>query len=623
MRSPVYVCSSGLRAAFVKVTGAPLLLKLPKKTAQAFQSLVILSYTWCGIDIVLCTRGISMNFAAWALSPITYDVDKPLLIDASNPDHSFSFSQLKTQVQQLIAGLKAIGIQRGDCVCVNAFNNISYNVLYLGVIGAGAIFTGVNPAYSEHELSHNIKLVNAKLMIVEPPMLDKSMRAAALCGFSKSRILAFDVHDPVPQDAGVQSWSVLLGHGLGDFDDCHDPENTVAAYQSSSGTSGLPKAAMIPHAYLISQASLCMGSSELSYEVRRLTPLAPMHAFATPIVASSIRIGSPTYILGRYDETKFVGSIERYHITETWLPPPPILSIAKSPLATKNVLQTIRQIWHGGAPLSSASQKPLQSLLHPEARISPVWGMTEVGWITTVPWPSRRSDDTVGKPLGGFKVRVVDDDGIPLKQPGAVGELQILAPCPMLGYINNTEANKEIFTTDPQGRWVNSGDIGYVNELGNTFIVDRKKELIKVRGWQVSPSEVESRLRQHPDILDVGVVGVPLGNGKGELVRANIVRRDASLTESEIQRFAAVSLARYKIPTEIVFSDSIPRNPTGKILRRLLRAWPSEKRETQLSTKFLFGGVHKFILERVSAICFRILGLVRQVSAWKRRLSLL
>lgn len=140
-------------------------------------------------------------------------------------------------------------------------------------------------------------------------------------------------------------------------------------------------------------------------QVRRLTPLAPMHAFATPIVASSIRIGAPTYILRRYDETEFITSIERYCITETWLPPPPILSIADSPLATKTALQSVRQIWHGGAPLSNENQSPLQSLLHPEATISPVWGMTEVGWITTIAWPSQRSGDTVGKPLEGFRVR--------------------------------------------------------------------------------------------------------------------------------------------------------------------------------------------------------------------------
>ena len=127
---------------------------------------------------------------------------------------------------------------------------------------------------------------------------------------------------------------------------------------------------------------------------------------------------------------------------------------------------------------------------------------------------------------------VIDDEGRVHNNAGSAGELQILAPHPMLGYLDNAEANKEIFTVDSQGKWVNSGDIGYVDEQGNVFIVDRKKDLIKVRGWQVSPSEVESRIRQHPDVLDVGVVGVPLGNGQGELVRANIVRRNRRLVSS-------------------------------------------------------------------------------------------
>ena len=157
------------------------------------------------------------------------------------------------------------------------------------------------------------------------------------------------------------------------------------------------------------------------------------------------------------------------------------------------------------------------------------------------------------------------------------------------GYLGNPEANSETIAIDPRGKWVNSGDIGHINAQGNIFIVDRKKDLIKVRGWQVSPNEVESRIQQHPAVLDVGVIGVPLPSGEGEMVRAYVVRHcdrygaprsasykpltrhDSKVTGEEIKRFAGVELARYKIPGEIVFTESIPRNPTGKILRRVLR----------------------------------------------------
>jgi acyl-CoA synthetase (AMP-forming)/AMP-acid ligase II len=120
---------------------------------------------------------------------------------------------------------------------------------------------------------------------------------------------------------------------------------------------------------------------------------------------------------------------------------------------------------------------------------------------------------------------IVDDDGRTLQNTDSLGEIQILAPHPMLGYLDNPEASREAFTVDNEGRWINSGDIGYVDADGDVFIVDRKKDLIKVRGWQVSPAEVESRIQQHPEVVDVGVIGVSLPNGEGEAVRAYVVRQ--------------------------------------------------------------------------------------------------
>ncbi|ORY08980.1 amp dependent CoA ligase [Clohesyomyces aquaticus] len=514
-----------------------------------------------------------INFAAWVLSPIAYDEGQPLLIDAANPGRSLSFKQLRNQVRRLIAGLRAAGIRPGDCVLVNSFNDISYTILYLGIIGSGAIFSGVNPAYSAHELAHHMEMVAAKLIIVEPAMLDKTVAAAESTHLPKPDIYAFDVHG-LSQRADIVSWSVLLENGHGDFQQYPRPDATVAAYQTSSGTSGLPKAAMIPHSYLISQARLRMSEPCINYDVRRLTALPPMHAFATPIIPSSIREGSLTYIMRRYDDAEFVSCVEKYRITETWLPPPPIIQLPKSHLTSTDALRYLRRIWFGGASLAYENQLPLQHLLHGDARIHPVWGMTEVGWITTIPpsWPGNHGNDMVGMPLPDFRVRAVDDEGRKIRDVNVDGELQILAPHPMLGYLNNPNANEEIFTVDSEGRWINSGDIGHISSEGHIFILDRKKDIIKVRGWQVSPSEVESRIHQQPEVVDVCVVGIALSTGEGERVRAFVVRRDDShLTADEVKQFAAISLAKYKVPEEVVFVLSIPRNPTGKILRRVLR----------------------------------------------------
>ncbi|KAF1992845.1 amp dependent CoA ligase [Amniculicola lignicola CBS 123094] len=511
------------------------------------------------------------NFASWVLSHVDYNQDSPILIDASDPDKTLSFNQLRSQVQRLIAGLQAVGVRPGDCVCVNAFNSISYSVLYLGVIGAGAVFSGVNPSYSLHELVHHIKMVDAKLIVAEPSTQEKTLEAANSCDLPTSSVYAFNCHNNVTRD-DVRSWLSLLQYGEAYFESCSNPDVTVAAYQTSSGTSGLPKAAMIPHSYLISQAQLRMADENIDYRVSRLTALPPMHAFATPIIPASIRQGYPTYIMRRYNEADFIAAIERHQITETYLPPPPVISIPKSRLATQKALESLRQVWWGGASVSYQNQTPFQKLLHEDGRLYPLWGMTELGWISSRTWPEKHQGDSVGRPFKDFEVRVVDDDGHIIRKSNISGELQIRAPYPMLGYIANPNADREVFGDDKDGRWVKSGDVGYIDEEGLIFIVDRKKDLIKVRGWQVSPAEVEGCIQQHPEVVDVGVIGVPDPIGTDEIVRAYIVRRcDSNLTRLDVSKHLAVILAGFKCPKEFIFTDFIPRNPTGKILRRLLR----------------------------------------------------
>ncbi|PVI05758.1 AMP-binding enzyme [Periconia macrospinosa] len=512
-----------------------------------------------------------MDFVSWVLQDVSYNKHKHLIIDASNTDRKLSFQELAQQVRQLIAGLKYVGVRPGDCVCVNAFNDISYTVLYLGIIGAGAIFSGINPGYSVPEISRHIDLVRGNFMIAEPQVLEKSRAAAVSCGLASSAIFALDVHD-ICTHQGIRSWTVLFQYGESGPFTPSDPDTTTASYQTSSGTSGFPKAAMISHSYLIDQARLQIHQTPSSYEPIRLTALPPMHVFATPIIPASIRSGIPTYVMRRYDLSEFIKTIEKYKISETWLPPPPVIAIPKSKPASKASLESLRRISFGGGMVTYKNQLQLYELLHEDARINAVWGMTEVGWVTTVSYPNKQVDDSVGKVLDGYRLRVVDDDGKVLYDANSTGELQILAPHPMLGYLNNTEASRDTISVDTEGRWVNSGDVGHINESGNVFIVDRKKDLIKVRGWQVSPAEVESRLQQHVDVLDVGVIGVPLGDGEGELVRAYVVRQcDSLVTADELKKFSLGALARYKCPQEIVFIENIPRNPTGKILRRVLR----------------------------------------------------
>ncbi|KAF1810609.1 acetyl-CoA synthetase-like protein [Eremomyces bilateralis CBS 781.70] len=500
------------------------------------------------------------------------DPDKPILIDTADTTRALSHAQIKSYVRRLVAGLRAIGVAPGDCVCVNSFNDILYYAIYLGAIGTGARWTGVNPSYTAHELTHHMSMTEAKVLIVEPALLTTTLEAAKECGISESKIFVFDVHDENTHPH-LQSWDVLLQHGEEDWVMVDDPYTTTATYASTSGTSGLPKAAFLPHSYLVSQAERRLYP-KVPYEVQRLTPLPPFHVFATPLVPSSIHAGWPIYIMRRFDMAAFITSISKFAISETYAPPPVLLGVPQSPLCTKESLSTLRQIWTGGAGVKYENQLPFYEKLHPDAQINQVWGMTEAGWVTCVQWGEKSEDDSVGRPVEGFEIQIMPESGDLVTTDDTPGDILVRSRSLMLGYIQNPTATADAFYSpqdDSSHPWLKTGDWGFLRH-GRVFIVDRRKDLIKVRGWQVSPAEVEGTLLTHPAVLDAAVVGVQLPDAVAEHARAYVVVRPGQeVSGDEVRKWVGKMLARYKVPEEVVFIDKIPKNSTGKILRRLLR----------------------------------------------------
>ncbi|KAK7628899.1 hypothetical protein BKA81DRAFT_380451 [Phyllosticta paracitricarpa] len=529
-----------------------------------------------------------MDLLSWTLGTTVPSPDAPLLIDATNPSQWLSFGMIRSEVRKHTAGLKAIGIKKGDVVWVNCFNDalteqLRYCVLYLGIIGTGAIFAGINPASTPAELSHHFRITGPKLIIAEPGLLNKTLLMAEQTGLDKSKILTFDTGS-LGEIPGIRSWHTLLEYGESDWTRPEDPENTVATYSATSGTSGPPKWAMISHSYLVTQAALHC-SEELTGSTR-LFMLAPFHAFGSPIVPASIRQGTRTYIMRRYTEPQFIESIYRFGVTETYIAPPILLSLSSSPQTRAGHLKSLRSIWVGGASVKYAQQKPLYDFLDEAASIRSVWGMTEAGWITCARDKSRRCDDSVGQCLDGFELTLVDRTGAVITEDFIGGELLVRAPHPFLGYLENPTATAAAFT--PDRSLVRSGDIGCRHTdpetgVASFYIIDRVKELIKVRGWQVSPTEVESELLQHPAIEDAAVTGATEGNGVEEFVRAYVVLKQHasnSTAAPEIRTWLRERLSSYKLPQEIHFVESIPRNSTGKILRRVLRDG-AQKRVTE------------------------------------------
>ncbi|RDW71713.1 hypothetical protein BP5796_07747 [Coleophoma crateriformis] len=485
---------------------------------------------------------------------------------AKSPERSLSSRTVRTLVRQLVNGLQQQGLAKGDTVCVLNFNDIYYTTLYLGIIGSGGCFTGANPGYTPYELAHHLRITDAKYLLTGPKTLQVAIEAAGECGLPLSRIFVLNLHGEEIAK-GHQSWEKLLQSGEKDWLRGFDAANTPAAYVSTSGTSGLPKAAIITHSYMVSQAQVIGHVIAIPAKKSQLIAIPPFHVLTIPNQhAFPLRQGAPCYIMPRYEQEGFMNAVDKFSISMTTVVPPILMSLSKSDHTQS--LHSLRSIHVGGSCATDGMQQQLYEKLHPDARILQVYGMTEAGWAST--WQDRKKDQSgsVGKPLPGTKFRLVDHNGTIVKKDGMRGEIHIRSPHPMKGYLNNPKATSEAFSDDG---WVKSGDVGYVRN-GKWYVIDRTKDLIKVRGWQVSPAEIEAALLEHPAIMDAAVIGMASRDGLGEEPQGFVVRRAGSnLQKDEVKSFLRERLARYKGVEDVKFVDRIPRNPAGKILRRVLR----------------------------------------------------
>jgi len=311
-----------------------------------------------------------------------------------------------------------------------------------------------------------------------------------------------------------------------------------------------------------------MISANIPYKLSTLVAVPAFHVFMIPVQhALALRNGSITYIMPRFHETAFVEALQKYEITHTVVVPPILMALSK---CSTNQLKFLRRVYTGGSSATNSMQRQLYVKLCPDAHIVQVYGMTEVGWACTT-WTENSQECTgsVGCPIPGTILRLVDRNGTEILDDNINGEIQIKTQHLMKGYLNNPLETKDVLTSDG---YIRSGDIGYFQD-GKWYVVDRTKDIIKVRGWQVSPAEIEASLLEHPGVLDAAVIGVSASDESDDQAPvAFVVRRaDVMLEASEVKTFLADRLSRYKQVKDVIFVTSIPRNHTGKILRRSLR----------------------------------------------------
>ncbi|KAF2746113.1 4-coumarate-CoA ligase [Sporormia fimetaria CBS 119925] len=517
--------------------------------------------------------------------------DKPIWIDADDTSNSLSPKQLLQWVKRLGGGLQLLGLQRQDVVMMYSHNHIFVPVAYLGISGCGCIFSGCNPAYGVDETVYQIQNTECKAILVEPSLLPTLLRAADKANFPKDRIYLFSDKDSGSMN-GIKDWrSFILPPSkanswtwtpLTDFQSC----STIAALNYSSGTTGLPKGVMISHQNVIAnvEQSIYMRDLEQPYrpearpEERWLGFLPLYHAYGQlwSIVAAA-RTLSPCYFMRSFNYVKFLGNIQKYKVTHIQTAPPVLVMLAKRPETKEYDLSSLQNILCGAAPLSRELQNEVSARFN--LKVVQTWGMTEVT-CSCLHVPGGRDDrsGSVGYIDPNASIKLINDDEQEVG-PGERGEIRVKGPNVCMGYWRNEKATKETFDEDG---YLKTGDVAIRNDDGMYWIVDRKKELIKVKGFQVAPAELEAMLLKHEHVADAAVCALQLSDHE-ELPRAYVALKEehkSASTEWDIEKWMAERVAKHKQLTGgVVFIEEIPKSPSGKIQRKELREWAKRDAE--------------------------------------------
>ncbi|OQE44294.1 hypothetical protein PENCOP_c002G07832 [Penicillium coprophilum] len=520
--------------------------------------------------------------------PKPYNQNQPLFIDAEDPSRSFTAAQFRQLVRTLIAGLKAHNVQPGDCVLLHLGNSILYPALFFAIIGAGGVYMGSNPRSQPQEVDHLLSLAEPKLILTTRDALPTVLDSSAARGIHPAQVCLVDER-AIDHCAQLFLWHELGYSAAGQFlamtgsDGCHnnfanllrcgesdwlkfsDPviaQATPAAMYPTSGTGGLPKAAILSHYALVSQHRTIYY--EVPHPVSRLISLPMFHLFgALWTHLFPVRYGHPLFVMPRFDVNDFLAAVQKYQISETYLVPAIIHAINQSTVPIGDMLSSLRYVGVAGAPIDGHSMQQFRRYINPMGYACQIWGMTEVGVTFQTRYGQQGDPGSIGTCIAGYEARLVEHDGKIVQGDCRSGELYVRGPGLLSAYKGRTDA------LEPHG-WFRTGDVAYVKQ-GQYYIVGRTKELIKVRGWQVAPAEVESVLLQHPAILDAAVIGVHK-DGVGEVPRAFVVRsRDPSvrrLTAEQVYNHARQQLARYKaLDGGVIFVEEIPRTASGKIQR--------------------------------------------------------
>ena len=483
--------------------------------------------------------------------------DKPALVDGPS-GRTITYGELVDAVRRLGGGLAAAGFGPGNVLAIMAPNMPEYATVFHGTAMAGGTVTTINPTYTAQEVHHQLVDSGATILVTIPLFLEIAREGVQ--GTAVETIAVIGEASP-----GVRSLAELMGEPLAgqvavSLDD-------VAALPYSSGTTGLSKGVMLTHRNLVANLVQTGSPMEIGPSEAIICVLPFFHIYGMQVLLNlGLSLGATIVTMPRFEIELFLRLHQDHHAVRSFVAPPMVLALAKLPIVDDYDLSSLTTIFSGAAPLSA--ELALEAGTRLGCEVVQGYGMSELSPVSHLTPPGHWKPGSVGVAAPNTEVMIVDPGpGQPLGVDQD-GEVWIRGPQVMKGYLNNPAATAA--TIDAQG-WLHTGDIGHVDPDGHLFVVDRLKELIKFKGFQVPPAELEALLLTHPAIADAAVVGLP-DDEAGEIPVGFVVLKPGSeLDEAEVAAFVAGQVATYKQLRKVVFVEQIPKSASGKILRRVLR----------------------------------------------------
>ena len=491
--------------------------------------------------------------------------NKTAIVDG---DRRTTFSELDTHTDRLAVALQGIGVSKGDFVGIMAPNCLEFEIGFFGILKAGATVTTINSGYREREIAAQLTTSGAAVLIVHDSLLEMA-KAAAKDTPSLQRLIA--INDSA--DDADSFWG-LIGGASGEPTPVEvDPVRDLAALPFSSGTTGVNKGVMLSHENLYVNVRQLVDRDETNHFVHDdivLVHLPLFHIYGmTALMQQALYVGATQVMMGRFDMAVFLSLIQDHRVTVLYTAPPVGVGLSQTPLVDDHDLSSLRLIMFGAAPMSAELQLRIAARLGCPAIQG--YGLTETSPLTHMDFADERmKPGSIGPVVPDIEQRVVDmETGLVDLGPNELGELLVRGANVMRGYYNQPEATAAAIDADG---WLFTGDLVKIDEDGYVFVCDRKKELIKYSGFQVPPAELEGILLEHPAVADAAVIGK--GDLEhGEIPKAFVVLKAGSAaSDRELMDYVGEQVATFKRVREVEFVDAIPKNPSGKLLRRVLVA---------------------------------------------------